>query len=364
VAFFDDPGGLRSSGAVAVVDRAGTKQTLTPRWDSAYGLAWHPDGDEIWYTAADRASARALRAVSVSGDDRVVARMPGSLTLHDLGPRGTVLVARDEERLGIVGLPPGGEAETDLSWYDESGVGDISRDGQVLLFGDRDGVYLRRMDGSPAVRLGEGFADALSPDGEWALTTSIDTRALVLLPTGPGVPRTLRPYTIESYAGAHWLPDGKRILFSGSEPGRGLRVYVQDLAAGPPRPVTPEGVWAQSLSPDGTLFAVTGPDKGILLHPLDGGPGRPVPGSEPGDIPTGWTEDARTLWVFRRSQVPAPIFRLDIATGRRDLWKRLVPADSAGVVSISGLRITADGTSYAYTFRRVRSALYLAEGLR
>jgi dipeptidyl aminopeptidase/acylaminoacyl peptidase len=337
---------------------------LTPHRESAHGLAWRPDGKEIWYTAADHASARALRAVSLSGDDRVVARMPGSLTLHDLGPRGTVLLARDEERFGIVGRPPGAGEERDLSWFDESGVGDLSADGRVLFFGDRNGVYLRRMDGSPAVRLGDGFADALSPDGRWALTTSPDARQLALLPTGPGVPRTLAPHTIASYEGALWFPDGKRVLFNGIEAGRELRVYVQDLEGGAPRPVTPEGVWAQALSPDGTLVAATGAGRAVLLQPLDGGPGRTVPGSEPEDVATGWTEDRRKLWVYRRGQVPAPVFRLDLATGRRELWKRLIPADAAGVVSISGFRVTADGASYAFTFRRVRSDLYLAEGLR
>jgi serine/threonine protein kinase len=343
VALFDDPIGMQSSGAVMVVDRGGEGRALTPPWRSARGLAWRPDGDEVWFTAGDDEAARALHAVSLSGASRIVAQVPGSVTLHDIGSDGAVLISRDEERHGILCLAPGASTETSLSWFDESGVGDISADGQLLLFGDRGGVYLRRTDGSPAIRLGEGFADALSPDGRWVLAASLDARQLLLLPTGPGVPMELPHHAIDSYAGAWWFPDGKRVLFNGREPGRGLRAYVQELESGPPRPVTPEGVWGRSISPDGKLFAAIRTGGGILLYRVDGGQARPLAGSEPGDRPAGWTADGRRLWVFRRGQIPAPVYQLEATTGRRHLWRQLMPADSAGVVSVTEFRVTPDG---------------------
>src|SRR5262249_22353124 len=132
-------------------------------------------------------------------------------------------------RASIAGLVPGDSAEQDLSWFDSSVLGDLSADGRTLLFSETGaggksnyyGVYLRKLDGSPALRIGEGVARALSPDGRWAIVT-LDTSPprLALLPTGAGEPRTLPRGAIELYLfGAGFFPDGKRLWFNGREPG-------------------------------------------------------------------------------------------------------------------------------------------------
>ncbi|MGH9199846.1 MAG: hypothetical protein ACRD2A_01265, partial [Vicinamibacterales bacterium] len=106
------------------------------------------------------------------------------------------------------------------------------------------------------------------------------------------------------------------------------------------------------------------PGQAISLWPVSGGPPRPVRGSEPGDRPVGWSADGRSLWLFRRSEVPAHVFRLDIDTGRRNLWKTLVPPDVAGVYSIIEFRITPTGHSYFYSYTRLLSQLYLVRRLK
>jgi Tol biopolymer transport system component len=109
-------------------------------------------------------------------------------------------------------------------------------------------VYLRRTDGSPAVRLGQGNALALSPDGRWALSATNDNSELHLLPTGVGKARQIES-SVESYQWAGFLPGGKQILFAGREKGRPARLFVQDLETGTSkaRPVTPEGAGAGYL---------------------------------------------------------------------------------------------------------------------
>src|SRR5207302_10135397 len=100
--------------------------------------------------------------------------------------------ARLSARFGAVG----GKAERTLSWLDESLVADLSRDGRFLLFsevggggGSRGAIYLRPTGGGDAVRLGEGFALALSPEGTWARTMESRTPPrLILLPAGAGQP--------------------------------------------------------------------------------------------------------------------------------------------------------------------------------
>src|SRR6266498_4817128 len=81
--------------------------------------------------------------------------------------------------------------------------------------------YLRKTDGSPAVRLGDGAGEALSPDGKWAVTIvhPVTDQQIVIVPTGVGEPKPL-PKDGVGALNAAWLPDGKRIVFTGNEPGR------------------------------------------------------------------------------------------------------------------------------------------------
>jgi len=58
------------------------------------------------------------------------------------------------------------------------------------------------------------------------------------------------------------------------------------------------------------------------------------------------------------------ITRIDLATGKRTVWKQIVPADAAGVDAIGGVRITPDAKSYVFSFPRVLSDLYVVEGLK
>jgi hypothetical protein len=200
VAFIDHPVQADDGGAVAVVDLAGKKRTLASGWLSIMGLAWPPKGGEIWFTATRVGVARALYAVSLNGKQRVVSRLAGTLTLDDISRDGRVLVTRDSARRGMMALAPGEKTERDLSWLDRSLVRDFSPDGRTILFlesgegaGATYAMYIRKTDGAPAIKIGEGSAAGLSPDGKWALSIASQTSApqLILYPTGTGEPRRL-----------------------------------------------------------------------------------------------------------------------------------------------------------------------------
>ncbi len=155
---------------------------------------------------------------------------------------------------------------------------DFSPDGRSLLFGDIGyGVNVRPMDGGPPVRLGDGVAAEFSPDGRsvLALMGREPTRVSVM-PAGPGTTQTLARGPIETHSWAAWMPDGRRVVLSGNEPGRGSRLYLQSLDGGDPRAFTGEGVHlasyrARAVSPDGRFVIATGPDRMPALYPIDGG---------------------------------------------------------------------------------------------
>jgi Tol biopolymer transport system component len=374
VAFTDQPIQGDARGDVAVVDLSGKKTALAPGWEDLGGLAWSADGSEVWFTASAAGSDRELYAVTLSGQKRLVSRVPGTLVLQDIASDGRVLLSHGTNRPVILALAPGETKERDLTWLDYSVVADISSDGKTLLFteegfagGPQYAVYLRGSDGSPAIRLGKGNACALSADGKWALAIDLaPPTQLVLLPTGAGEAHALPRHNVQGFQWAGWLPDGKSVLFTGSEPGRGPRIYVQDVAGGPPRAVTPEGVFTlhNTISPDGQ-FVVAATDVEARIYPVAGGEPRPIPGLE-ADLPISWSGDGRSLYARSRNlrEVPAKVYRLDLSTGRKDLWKELGPADLSGVSSVVFIVITPDARSYAYTYNNRLSNLYLVEGLK
>jgi eukaryotic-like serine/threonine-protein kinase len=366
VAFLEGAGGGGISGRVAVVDVDRTHRFLTGEWATARGLAWSPTAKEIWFTAARGGVNRVLRAVDLEGGERVLLESPASLTLWDTAGDGRVLLTRDDEREAVVGVAPGETSERDLSWFDKSGLADLTADGRLLLLGDRFGIYVRPTSGAPPVYLGlkDGYADDLSPDGRFALAETSANEQLMLLPTGPGEPRALPAGDIASYGGALWFPDGRRVLVNGRQPGRGPRAYIQDLPDGLPRPFTAENTWGLSISSDGEQVAAIGQSPGMAIWPVSGAPSRPVPGSEAGDRPVAFSTDGRSLWVFRRGEIPVKVFRVDIDTGARTLWKTLVPPDPAGVYSIINFQVTPSGDAYFYGYSRVLSELYVVKGLR
>jgi serine/threonine protein kinase/Tol biopolymer transport system component len=375
IAFLDHPFPQDDSGTVAVLDLDGKKRTLTRRWSKESGLAWAPSGDEVWFTATDTGSNQSLYAATLAGSVRVVLRVPGGIKLHDIARSGRVLMTRGSSRVGTLGMLPGDAREHDLSWLDYSFVADIAADGHTLLF-DEEGeagganytVYIRKADRSPVVRLGEGAALSLSPDGRWALAgLSSPEPFFLLLPTGAGGPKRLRMEGVTPGQSAAWMPDGKSLLVAASEPGKGARLFLQPVDGGKPRPVTAEGIETAfpgfAISPDGRKVAAVGPDHRGMLMTLGGEDGRPIPGLTDGEFPLRFSSDGRSLYVWKRD-IPARVYHVDIQTGRREQWKELMPVDPAGVERISNVVVTPDGKFYAYTYARQLTDLFVVEGLR
>ena len=328
IALLDHWARVGDMGTVVLVPLSGKAKPLSQGWNSVQGLAWRPDGKEIWFTGTKVGGNRALNAVDRSGKERLVFRQAGSLRLEDVSRAGDTLLLQEESRVGLVGRAPGQEKERDLSWLDFSALRDFSADGRKILFdesgeagGEEGTVYLRDIDGSAPVRLGTGFGMGLSPDGRLVLSsTPTKPRIVNLLPVGAGEPRLLAelPFNL---VWAAWLPDGKAILLSGGEAGHGPRLHLLGVEGGVPRPVSPEGVqlipYTNLISPDGKHVPAIGPDRTVSLFPLGAGEPRRIPGLEPDELPCGWDAAGRNLFVYRPGELPARISRLDVETGAR-----------------------------------------------
>jgi eukaryotic-like serine/threonine-protein kinase len=371
IAFLDHPTQADDQGVVSLVDLTGHKTVLSTGWESEEGLAWSPNGTEVWFSATQAGLERRIYAVNLSGGQRLAYHALGGVTLQDIAPDGRVLLTRDENRAGMMGLAPGATRERDLSWLDWSLPADLSRDGKTLLFdeqGEQGGptytAALRDLQGSPPIPLGEGMAGDLSPDGKWAATVVSYTQIL-LLPTGAGTLKRIERGGIQQYGHQiHWMPDGKQIVFPGNQPGHEVRCFIQNIDGGNPRPITPEGVGSCRVSPDGQLLVgedLTG--GGAQLYPTDGGPPRAIPGLLPGETVL-WSPDPHFLYVYQWRQLPIKLYRLNVVSGERQLFKEIHPPDTTGLCDMSHILFSADGRAYVYSYMRMLSELYLVKGLK
>ena len=209
VAFVTHPQG-GDEGDVEILD-VGTRErrTLSKGWISIEGLAWGPGGREIWFTATRSGGMRALWAVSTTGAERLVFRAPQRMLLQDVTSAGRVLMVgqtmRSETQFGSVRE----KVERKLAWFDWATVVSLSDDARLMAFtesgegaGEKYGVYVRPTDGSPAIRVGDGSARSISPDGKWVAASFADGRAgIQILPIGAGEARVLDITPLERLTG-------------------------------------------------------------------------------------------------------------------------------------------------------------------
>ncbi len=359
---------------VMIMDSSGRVTARSGEWIVSGYTCWSAGTDEVWFTCSQDQNSSELRALSPHGRERLLARFDGMVYLMDVGPDGQALLARINNLYGILGRKRRLGTVRELGWYDGSVPAALSTDGSQILFGEEGlfggkngAVCLRGTDGSSPVRLGTGRAEDLSPDGAWALTLQEGPpQRLVLLPTGVGDTISLPRGALESYLGAWWMPDGKRVHFAASEPGQAPREYIQDIAGGLPRAIVP-GLGVAAISPDCRFLALRIGDD-LRIRPLDGDSARFVTRILQGEKVLRWSADGRSLFMGKYEgqlgqMATYWVSRLDLATGKRTPWLTSSIPDSAGAATGNFL-ITSDGQSYAHGYVRSLADLYLAEGLK
>src|SRR5262249_53168581 len=221
-------------------------------------------------------------------------------------------------------------------------------------------------DGSPAIRLGSGATEAFSPDGGWAISITAEEKPkIVLLPTSVGEPRVLSYEGVDPLI-ADFLPDGKQIVFTASESGRGTRIYLRSITGEKSRALTPEGysMFRGTITPDGKSIVVRGPDRRLYLYQLTGGEPQALNGLQDNQRPVRFSADGKFLYTYEDQTLPMRFDRYDMATGTTELSRTLTVADAAGLNSISRVVVTPDGKTYAYSYLRILSELHLVEGMK
>jgi Tol biopolymer transport system component len=373
VAYTDHPTWGDNRGNVAVIDRSGKKTTLAADFSAVQGVAWSPDGREVWHTAIRGQEGWKLYATDLTGRTRVVYASAGGIELFDIAADGRVLMASQQsQREGLALLAGFPEPRPVVVPGESSEVRGITADGRAVLVANQAGqdyeTFVVRSDQSGAVRLSAGDAVGLSPDGRWAMSVSADYRTFFVSPLGTGATRKIpNPDGVEYVSLGNWHPDGRRFVIvgrRGTEPSRGFACDVETGACAPfgdPGMMWPLFV-PPPVSPDGRYVVLQDAHGTPLRWPIAGGTALPIPGSLAEDQQLVFTEDGAGLFVCGRS-VPVVIERIELATGRRTPWSTVAPSDRAGL-RYSIATITPDGRHWALSTSKLLSALYVVEGLR
>lgn len=352
---------------VIVVGEDGVLAARSDVWPRVRGLAWSADGKEVWYSTSPNMWSCDIRAMAIGGKQRVVSSSPGLLMVHDIGRDGRVLLARESVHTGIRGCRGLRGPEQELGWLDWSWLRDIAQDGKTIVFTEEQAsatIFLRAMDGSPAVKLGDGIAPALSPDGKWVLTVDRGPpRKLRLLPTGVGEALALPPGNVNNYYSPKWRPDGMHIVFVGVDSDGSRNIYTQDLVGGLPRSImSAEHSTIVLVSPDGRRIAFKSGDASARAVAIDSALDEEVIALQPDDELIQWTSDGRGVFALESGGASRRIVRIDWTSGRREFWRLLSAPDSVSCV-IHNVMITPDGEDYAYTYIHRLNELFVAEGI-
>jgi Tol biopolymer transport system component len=371
VAFFEHQWRFDDRGSLKVVDRSGSVTALTRELWGLQGLAWTADGSTLIFSG-NVSGGPVMRPMSVpasaAGEAQPVFGVPGRLIVHDVARDGRWLAVREDLTVGVHAQVPGQSAERDLSWLGSSHARALSGDGQWLLMidvGERSGpdygVVLRKTDGTETIRLGGGAAQKLSPDGKWAAAIIASPPQLVLYPTGSGQAIRIDGGPGARFVSAAWFPDSLRLLVCRSEASRAPRCYVQDLAGATPLPVTPEGVLA-SLAPDGETLLLSSADGSFQLSSIHQAPPRTVSALGKADRPIAFSRDGRSLFVQQGTLAPAAVERVDLATGKREVVRRLMAEAFGSVTRLEVADWVDDGRWFVYNYTAMPSTLFVVTG--
>ncbi len=375
IAFMEHPVPGDDRGYVSVIDLNGKVERLTRDYPSEDGLTWTPDDKEIWFSANQESSGilYSTHAVTMDKKDRVVLNSPVNVRVQDIAKDGRVLLATENYRIDSAMGDIATGATRDLTWVDNAWGQVISNDGKWMVFSTQEpggttnySVFLRKSDGSPAVKLGEGDDIAISPDDKWVVSNLLAAHTIMLLPLGAGESRSIHSDTIEfdSDRGAPFLPDNKRFLSNGHLAGRPARTYMLSVDGEDPKPVTPEGVVYVLLSPDGKTMLTQDSRGQFALTPLDGGNPRPLNSIPPADLPVQWMKDGNTLIIREAGERSVNTYQLDVLTGAKKPWKTFLPKDKVALQGIYQFQITPDGAHYMIVEQHIFSSLFVVSGLK
>ncbi len=332
------------------------------------GISWMQGTNEVWFTSAplEGGGGSEMHALDVHGSKRQLGTFT-SAVLKDISVDGRMLMDFVDTRVIANAQRLSQPGEKSLTWLDNSEVEDISSDGTKVLIHERgDGsdspsgtIYVANMDGSAGTRLAPGAAIEFSPDEKFVLGERGSD--IILVPTGTGTVKTFKASDKTELTSYGFFPDNKHLLIS-SRTGTGLpEFYSMDLSGNKLRLPIEALEDRLLISPDGDSMLIMSGDEAYQIYSLSNGKSVPFNGIESGELPIRWSRDAKSIFVRTLFSIPAKVYKVEVSSGKRSLFKEITVSDPAGFVAFTSIIISDDEQAYAYSYRRGLGALFLIE---
>ena len=370
--FRHPPGSLDDRGDVLLMDRDGKQRVVSPEWEALQGMAWTPDGKEVWYSAAESGDSYCIRASSLQGRERTVYCGTGGTRLHDINASGRALVSSEIRRTTMVLVDHQSKEEKILAGVGSGLEPRLTPSGNELVYTDASerggkdyGVFLRKMDGSGSVQIGGGgYASDISDDGKFVLVVMPGLGKVQIVPVGAGETQTLHWDSFQ-VSSANWFPDGQHILLFGNPSGRSLAaLYQTDRHGSAPKLLVKSApAWADVM-PDGqSLLLLVNGD--LVQHSIPDGSQKKLRMLEPGEVPVEWAKERGHLFTINNQPTAIRIDNVDLASDRRETWYEFKPKNQDGALLVSHQSgITVDGRWMIFDYWVQLGQFYVSENLR
>jgi hypothetical protein len=372
VAFIHHPSRGNDAGQVRVlrVDGSAESRALTPVFETCLGLDWNARTSEVWFTATNAPHrGTMLLAVDRSGHQRTVHTLAEPTVLESVSADGRrcLLNVRDDRM--TLAVRQDREAPRDLTWLGMSLAADVSPDGSTVLFWDgggsekSSGAWIRPLDGTDAVRLGEGEPQRFSARGDSLVAvnrTSEGGARFDVVPVGAGTMRSVRPPDGDADSPSFSAADS--LLFTRHLMGRN-HIWTMQVDGTGARALGLSDCTKPVASPGADMFLAICGDAGAAIETrsMRGPERRRIFELPRGDVfvYVRWNVLGDRIFAVTRAR---RLLTLD--TSGRLVSEDRLPALDKGDGPLESAGLNENGRIQAYSAKRNSSRLYLAEGLR
>lgn len=354
-------------GRLLVFDASGKQRFTSQTWAGVSGLAWISDRT-LWVAAtAPENIARQLFEVDLNGKQRLILEVPGELTLQDVASDGSVLVTVNDRRILMHALTDSNWR--DLSWLDRTILDTVSADGSKVLFheggqgaGALGMTYIRGIDGSPPVRLAEGYGIDLSPDQKWVFVwVPFVPPKYRLVPTGVGDPKPITTPDIVQPFPFGFARNRSGLIWLGATSEKQPQMFMTALDGSNPQAIAPPGAVSMVVAPNGR-YAVYRNQGELQLWDIAQNSRQPVQHVRPDDILLSLGDDGQWVFLARPTAPPAlTVLRVNLQTGASAAVAGVSASDLAGIAALERICITPDGKTIVMSYVRHLSELYLMQ---
>jgi eukaryotic-like serine/threonine-protein kinase len=374
VAVFRHPAGSKDDrGVVLLLDRAGKQKVISQEWEALEGMAWTPNGKEIWYSAAESGDQYCVRASTLDGAERLVYCGTGGVRLHDIAASGKALLSTEARRSTMALIEHGEKEERDLPAIGMQIHPRVTPDGTEVVSTDpsqRGGadysVYVQKVSGGTPVRIGGGgYGSDISNDGKWVLVgmPGAPKGRVQIIPVGAGETQTLEWDGFQT-SGANWFPDGNHILLFGNPEGQPLGLYITDRTGSTPEMLVKEAPTWADVMPDGENLLML-VDGDLVQRSLKDGSEKKLRTLPPGEVPVDWAKERNYLFTRILGPTEVRVNKIDLGSEKRETWQVFQPKNLEGTfLDMEEMSITPDGSRTVLSYMDQLGEFYASENLR